>query len=203
MGTAHAYEDYAMILRNQLLAALAAAACAFAPAAFPQEPPPSPQDPTSADVGEPPPSEQQDLPPTTTDEPAATDQTTPGATEEPSEDPTAAPGAATGESTAGPIDDRKIDQFADAYVAVQTIQQKAAQELQNASNPEQADKVKATAESDMIAAVERSGLQVPEFNRIVERMASDTEVRSRVAAKLQERTGQKPDAGAKPDDTGG
>jgi hypothetical protein len=53
----------------------------------------------------------------------------------------------------------------------------------------------------MIAAVERTGLQVPEFNKIVERMASDTEVRSRVAAKLQERGAMKPQ-GANPDDTG-
>ena len=172
-----------MTLRNQLLAALAAAILA-APAAFSQEPPsppPSPQDTDSADVGEPAQSEQQDLPPTTTD------------------DEQAAPGAATG-ATAGPIEDKKIEQFADAYLAVQTIQQKAAAELQSAKDPQQADKVKANAESDMIAAVERSGLQVPEFNHIVERMASDTEVRSRVAAKLQERSGSKP--GAKPD-TGG
>lgn len=172
-----------MILRIQLLAALAAAT--LAPAAFSQEPPappPSAQDPDTADVGEPAPSQQQDLPPTTTDE-----HTTPG--------------AATDSSTAGPIEDRKIEQFADAYMAVQTIQQKAAAELQSAKDPEQADKVKATAESDMIAAVERSGLQVPEFNRIVERMASDTEVRSRVAAKLQERNGSKPET--QPDDTGG
>jgi hypothetical protein len=172
-----------MTLRNQLLAALAAAILA-APAAFSQEPPsppPSPQDPDSADVGEPAQSEQQDLPPTTTD------------------DEQSAPGAGTG-ATAGPIEDKKIEQFADAYLAVQTIQQKAAAELQSAKDPQQADKVKANAESDMIAAVERSGLQVPEFNHIVERMASDTEVRSRVAAKLQERSGSKP--GAKPD-TGG
>jgi hypothetical protein len=172
-----------MILRIQLLAALAAAT--LAPAAFSQEPPappPSAQDPDAADVGEPAPSQQQDLPPTTTDEQTA-------------------PGAATDSSTAGPIEDKKIEQFADAYVAVQTIQQKAAAELQSAKDPEQADKVKATAESDMIAAVERSGLQVPEFNRIVERMASDTEVRSRVAAKLQERNGSKPET--QPDDTGG
>jgi hypothetical protein len=167
-----------MTLRNQLLAALAAATLA-APVAFSQEPPspPSPQDPDSADVGEPAPSQQEDLPPTTTDE-----QATPGA------------------ATAGPIEDKKIEQFADAYLAVQTIQQKAAADLQSAKDPQQADKVKASAESDMIAAVERSGLQVPEFNKIVERMASDTEVRSRVAAKLQERNGSKP--GAKPDDTG-
>ena len=189
-----------MTLRYQLLAALAAATLA-APVAFSQEPPspPSPQDPDSANVGEP--AEQQDLPPT------KTDQTTPGATTE--EDEQTSPGAATAPSpgttdtTAGPIEDKKLDQFADAYLAVQTIQQKAATELQSAKDPQAADKVKATAESDMIAAVERSGLQVPEFNKIVERMASDTEVRSRVAAKLQERNGSKPEAGAKPNDTGG
>lgn len=172
-----------MILRNQLLAALAAATCAFAPAAFSQEPPsppPSAQDPDSADVGEPAQSDQQDLPPTTTD-----DETATGAATEPS----------TGR-TAGPIEDKKIEQFADAYMAVQTIQQKAAAQLQSAKDPAQADKVKATAESEMIAAVERTGLQVPEFNQIIERMASDTEVRSRVAAKLQERgAGAKPDSG--------
>lgn len=179
-----------MILRNQLLAALAAATCALAPAAFSQEPPsppPSAQDQDSADVGEPSPSSQQDLPPTTTD-----DQTAPGAA---TDEPAAGPGADAAASTAGPIEDKKIEQFADAYVAVQTIQQKAAAQLQSAKDPQAADKVKATAESDMIAAVERSGLQVPEFNKIVERMASDNEVRSRVAAKLQQRTGSKPDSG--------
>jgi hypothetical protein len=189
-----------MTLRNQLLAALAAATLA-APAAFSQEPPPSPQDPDSADVGEP--AEQQDLPPTTTD-----DQNAPGATTRDEQESTAPPAAAAGspkpgDTTAGPIEDKKLDQFADAYLAVQTIQQKAATELQSAKDPQAADKVKQTAESDMIAAVERSGLQVPEFNKIVERMASDTEMRSRVAAKLQERNGSKPEAGAKPNDTGG
>lgn len=179
-----------MILRNQLLAALAAATCAMAPAAFSQEPPsppPSAQDPDSADVGEPAQSQQQDLPPTTTD-----DETAPGAATDQPESATASGSA----STAGPIEDKKIEQFADAYMAVQTIQQKAATKLQSAKDPAEADKVKASAESDMIAAVERSGLQVPEFNKIVERMASDTEVRSRVAAKLQERgAGAKPDSG--------
>jgi hypothetical protein len=185
-----------MTLRNQLLAALAAAILA-APAAFSQEPPspqPSPQDQDSADVGEPAATEQQNqLPPTQADEPTSDEPQAPGATTEP------APSSATG-ATAGPIEDKKIEQFADAYLAVQTIQQKAAAELQSAKDPQQADKVKASAETDMIAAVERSGLQVPEFNRIVERMASDTEVRSRVAAKLQERSGSKP---TQPNDTGG
>jgi uncharacterized protein DUF4168 len=187
-----------MTLRYQLLAALAAATLA-APVAFSQEPPspPSPQDPDSANVGEP--ADQQDLPPTTTDE-----QSAPGAaTDEDERAPSSAAAPSASDTTAGPIEDKKLDQFADAYLAVQTIQQKAATDLQSAKDPQAADKVKQTAESDMIAAVERSGLQVPEFNKIVERMASDTEMRSRVAAKLQERNGSKPDAGAKPNDTGG
>jgi uncharacterized protein DUF4168 len=189
-----------MIFRNQLLAALAAATCAVAaPTAFSQQPPPGPQDQNPADVGEPAPSQQQDLPPTTTED--ESEQTAPGAATDQST-PGASPGAADA-TTAGPIEDKKIEQFANAYVAVQTIQQKAAAELQGAKDPAAADKVKQTAESDMIAAVERSGLQVPEFNKIVERMASDTEVRSRVAAKLQEKGAMKPDSGAsKPDDTG-
>jgi hypothetical protein len=88
-----------------------------------------------------------------------------------------------------PIDDQKIEQFADAYVAVQTIQEKAATELQTAKDPASADKVKANAETDMIAAVEKSGLKVDEFNQIVETMTANADVRERVAAKLQERQG--------------
>lgn len=88
-----------------------------------------------------------------------------------------------------PIDDQKIEQFADAYVAVQTIQEKASTELQTAKDPVSADKVKANAESDMIAAVEKSGLNVDEFNQIVQSMTANADVRERVAAKLQERQG--------------
>lgn len=88
-----------------------------------------------------------------------------------------------------PIDDKKIEQFADAYLAVQSIQQQAANELQNTSDPAKADQVKAKAESAMIAAVEQSGLKVDEFNSIVESMAADANVRERVSAELQERSG--------------
>lgn len=111
------------------------------------------------------------------------------------QDPAMPPSDAVTESqantaaTAGPIDDQKIEKFADAYLAVQTIQQKAATELQSAKDPAEADKVKANAESAMIAAVEQNGLKVDEFNQIVETMTADANVRSRVAAKLQERSG--------------
>jgi hypothetical protein len=100
-------------------------------------------------------------------------------------------GAAPQGSTAATanISDQKIEQFADAYVAVQTIQEKAANDLQTAKEPAQADQVKQKAESDMIAAVEKSGLKVDEFNHIVESMTANADVRERVAAKLQERQG--------------
>lgn len=90
---------------------------------------------------------------------------------------------------ASTLSDQEIDQFASAYIEVQTIQQKAATDLQSTTDATAADKVRNTAQTDMIAAVERSGLKVEEFNQIVQSMASDIEVRNRVAAKLQERSG--------------
>ncbi|MGH8176976.1 MAG: DUF4168 domain-containing protein [Steroidobacter sp.] len=154
---------------NSFIAAVAAMSWCVAPAALSQEPPP--EDPTtSSDLSNPPqsPSTSQDV-----------DQ---GA-------PAAQPSAPPATVDASSLDDKKIDQFADAFLAVQTIQQKAAADLQSATDPAAADKVKTAAETDMIAAVERSGLQVDEFNQIVQSMASNMEVRNRVAAKLQERSG--------------
>nr|WP_298717441.1 DUF4168 domain-containing protein [uncultured Steroidobacter sp.] len=98
-------------------------------------------------------------------------------------------GPAQSSAASANISDQKIEQFADAYVAVQTIQEKAANDLQTAKEPAQADQVKAKAESDMIAAVEKTGLKVDEFNQIVETMTANADVRERVAAKLQERQG--------------
>lgn len=157
-----------MSLRTHVLAAaIAAASWSVAPAVLSQQ--------------------EEELPPAAMpDEPADPAQEA-APTRKPAQPDTAMP--APGTTAAVPLDDKKIEQFADAYLAVQTIQQKAASELQTAQNPAQADKVKAAAETDMIAAVERSGLQVDEFNRIVETMASDTNVRSRIAAELQERSG--------------
>jgi uncharacterized protein DUF4168 len=147
---------------HALIIACAAASWSIAPAALAQieqTPPPASSAPPAAEPQVPP------------------EQAEPGATMTP------------GATAAAPLDDKKIEQFAEAYLAVQTIQQRAATELQNTTNSEQADQVKSTAETDMIAAVERSGLKVAEFNQIVETMAADTEVRSRVAAELQKRSG--------------
>lgn len=156
-----------MTLRSRLIySALFAMSAAAAPAAWAQvQEPTPPAEEFSAPAQETAPSQSSDA--STADAPSVRDSTT----------------------AAAPISDQKIEQFANAYVAVQTIQEKAASDLQTAKDPAAADQVKASAESDMIAAVEKSGLKVDEFNQIVETMTADAGVRERVAAKLQERQG--------------
>lgn len=169
-----------MTLRSRLIfTALAAMSAAAAPSVWAQvqEPVPPAQEFPSP--------EQETAPaPSSSDMPSSTD--THSSTDMPSADAQSSMNSTT---AAAPITDQKIEQFADAYVAVQNIQEKASSDLQTAKDPAAADQVKASAESDMIAAVEKSGLKVDEFNQIVQTMTADVSVRERVAAKLQERQG--------------
>ena len=88
------------------------------------------------------------------------------------------------------IDEQKIDQFADAYVAVQKIQTDAAAELDSTiGDPAKQQATQAKVETEMIAAVERSGLKLEEFNGIVQTMTADANLRARVVAKIRERMG--------------
>jgi Domain of unknown function (DUF4168) len=116
----------------------------------------------------------------------------PGALAQQQEEETTPPPAARQPSTQAPqtarIEDAKIDKFADAYVAVQDIQTKAAQKLEGTTDPAQAQQVRSTAETEMIQAVKQTGLEVEEFNQIVQAMAQDADLRTRVSAKVQERT---------------
>lgn len=155
-----------MTLRSKLIYSALFAVSAAAPAAWAQVQEPAP------------PAEEFPAPAQESMPSQSTDATTPDT-----------PSMHDGTTAAAPISDQKIEQFANAYVAVQTIQEKAASDLQTAKDPAAEDQVKASAESDMIAAVERSGLQVDEFNQIVQTMTADASVRERVATKLQERQG--------------
>ena len=162
-----------MSIRNHLLAFAITAGLSGAPAVFAQVDEAAPQPSAPEATAEPTPPLQNNAPA----DPAT------------AESDASASAAAPGTATAAPIDDKKIDQFATAYVEVASIQRNASAQLQSASDPAKAEAVKANAESQMIAAVERNGLDVNEFNRIVETMAADDSIRSRVAAKVQERTG--------------
>lgn len=86
-----------------------------------------------------------------------------------------------------PLEEKKIDQFADAYLAIEEVHLKAAAELEVTADPVAANKIRANAEIQIIKAVERSGLQLQEFNQIVEIMALNPALRTKVAAKVEER----------------
>lgn len=86
------------------------------------------------------------------------------------------------------VEEAKVDQFADAYVAVQAIQAQAAQQLSATKEADKAIEVKANAEKEMVRAVERSGLEVEEFNRIADLMATDLTLRTKVIDKVQKRS---------------
>lgn len=86
------------------------------------------------------------------------------------------------------LDETKLDKFVDAYVAVQGIQKEAVQKQSAASDQDAAKELAAETQAKMTDAVEKSGLHVDEFNSIAQLMVSDTDLRARVNAKLQQRT---------------
>lgn len=98
-----------------------------------------------------------------------------------------APATAEPQTPTVQIDEKKVDQFAAAFVAVQDIQAQATQQLSSTTDETQATQVKASAEKQMIAAVEREGLQVEEFNRIADLLSTDLALRSKVVEKVEKR----------------
>lgn len=86
-----------------------------------------------------------------------------------------------------PLAEKKIDQFADAYLVIEEIHSEAAAELEATTDPVAAHKVRANAETQMIQAIERSGLQLQEFNQIAELMALNPALRTKIATKVEER----------------
>jgi hypothetical protein len=109
-----------------------------------------------------------------------------GAQAPPSEDSSVAPPAAQAPQPSA-VEDKKIDQFADAYIAVQEIQVRASEQLGTTTDAAKADQVKQNAEDQMIKAVERSGLQIGEFNQIVQAMATDMALREKVSDRIGSR----------------
>jgi hypothetical protein len=88
---------------------------------------------------------------------------------------------------AAPLEEEKIDQFADAYVVIEEIHTQAVADLDKARNPEEASEIRASAEGRIIRAVEQSGLALDEFNAIAELMSVDRGLRERIASEVAER----------------
>lgn len=97
-----------------------------------------------------------------------------------SEAPVPPPSATPAPQEAGPLDDKKLDQYADAYVDVEHIERTASAQLEDAQDAATAVAIKEKAEGKIIEAIERNGLNLGEFNQITEVAALDNRVRLKI-----------------------
>lgn len=88
---------------------------------------------------------------------------------------------------AAPLEDKKLDQYADAFLDIEQIQVEASAQLDKAENEAAAVAIKEKAEGAIIEAIERSGLKLDEFNQITEVAALDNDVRRRIADRVEKR----------------
>ncbi|MGH8176382.1 MAG: DUF4168 domain-containing protein [Steroidobacter sp.] len=88
---------------------------------------------------------------------------------------------------AAPLQEEKLDQFADAYLVIEEIHTEAVAELNSTEDPAAAHHIKAKAEGKIIQAVERSGLKLDEFNQIAELAAVDDALRMKIADRVDKR----------------
>lgn len=81
------------------------------------------------------------------------------------------------------VSDIKIGQFADAYVKIQTLKKEVDAKQSVSADPATA----AALQSKMAEAVQQSGLDITKFNQIAQAMVSDTGLRTKVLAQVQQR----------------
>ncbi len=82
------------------------------------------------------------------------------------------------------VEEAHLDQFAEAFLAVQEIQVEASEELQGAGDEAEAQDVQRRAQEDMVEAVLETGLSVEEYNQIAQLMNSDPEVRDGIMERI-------------------
>lgn len=106
----------------------------------------------------------------------------------PSADATTSPAPAT----AVAVSETKLNQFADAYVAIAEIQSEAKTDrTEGAENPEALKAREAALQTKMQTAIEKSGMQIEEFNQIAQQSMTDLDLRAKLAEKVQARNGDR------------
>lgn len=88
-------------------------------------------------------------------------------------------GYAPPQQQTGEVSDKELEQFMLAMQSVQDVQAEYAGEIQSTSDGEKAQELRQEAQNKMISAVENSGLTVPQYNMIAERMRADPELAER------------------------
>lgn len=93
------------------------------------------------------------------------------------------------EQPAEHYDDATLENFADAFIEVQSIQTSASQEMEQAGDPAEAQDIQQRAQEEMVQAVIDTGLTVETYNRIAQQMNTDIDLREDVMARLEARMG--------------
>ncbi|MCP8899506.1 DUF4168 domain-containing protein [Gilvimarinus xylanilyticus] len=88
------------------------------------------------------------------------------------------------------VSEQQVSDFADAYVAVQTLSQEYRVKLQNAADAEQTQEIQQQAQADMKGAITESGLELVEYRQIAQAANQDEELRNRISAAITAITGQ-------------
>ena len=103
-------------------------------------------------------------------------------------EPAAPPAAATPvPKETAPLEEKKLDQFAEAFLAIEEIEEAAKAELAETQDAEGQSQIKADAEQRILDAVEGAGLELDEFNQIAELAVGDAALRTKLADKVEKR----------------
>lgn len=88
------------------------------------------------------------------------------------------PAQAPDQAPAVEVSDQDVENFADAYVAVQTINQQYTEKLQNVEEAEKATEMQQEARDKMENAVEEAGLTISDYQKIAQAAGQDEELRA-------------------------
>ena len=90
------------------------------------------------------------------------------------------------DGTAAPLSEEKVETFARAFLQVMNIQQEFDAKMQSASSPSEVESLQLEGQKRAEQAVTEQGMSVEEFKEIGQALGTDTELRQRVEAKIQE-----------------
>jgi len=97
-------------------------------------------------------------------------------------------GSAT-DTRAEPVSDQQLEQFAVALTSMQQIRMEYAPKLRQAEDKAEQQRLKQQGRKEMIKAIRDSGLEVKEYNRIGNRIGTDSELKERVREIMQQQSG--------------
>lgn len=87
------------------------------------------------------------------------------------------------------VSDEQIEDFVDAYTAVQDVRKDYTEQMQNAEDQEEAQALQQEANEALESAITETGMEVEAYQEVAMAVNADEEVREKVTTMLDEREG--------------